>query len=226
MSAKTTQRFALIWKLTDIPLTTAGNLAVALLALPLFASLGQTVVEISPAGELAIQWAIVVFVVGTAVGIEEQSLSEIGFKRPTWTDLGYMFAAVIAALVVFAGTDPVVTALGLPVAEDAGTMAAGVGVGVALVGAVTTGIVEEILFRSYPIERLLAYTDSRLVAGSLTWGVFTLAHAAVWPVGNLLQIAAVTAVFTAVYLCRRTLVPVISAHVFLWAFAVIGQYYG
>jgi membrane protease YdiL (CAAX protease family) len=127
---------------------------------------------------------------------------------------------------VFAGTDPVVAALGLPVAEDAGVMAAGVGLGIALAGAVTTGIVEEILFRGYPIERLLAYTDSPLVACGLAWGVFTLAHAVVWPVGNLLQIAAVAAVFTIVYLRRRTLVPVISAHVLVWAFAVMGQYFG
>jgi hypothetical protein len=226
MSAKTNRRFDRIWTLTDIPPITAGNLGIALLALPLFAFLGQTVIEFSPVEELAIQWGIVLTVVGVAVGIEGQSLTEIGFKPPTWVDLGYTLAAVIAALFVFAGTDPVVAALGLPVAEDAGTMATGVGVGVSLAGAVTTGIVEEILFRSYPIERLLAYIDSRLVAGGLTWGAFTLAHAAVWPVGNLLQIAAVAAVLTAVYLRRRTLAPVISSHVFVWAFAVMGQYYG
>lgn len=211
--------------LADIPPVTAGNLVVAVLVLPLFALLGQTAVEISPVGELAVQWGLAVVVVGVAVGVEEQSLADIGFRRPTWADLGYTLAAVIAALLVFAGTDPVVAALGLPVADDAGTMAAGVGVGVALAGAVTTGIVEEILFRGYPIERLLAYTDSPLVAGGLTWGVFTLAHAAVWPVGNLLQIAAVAAVFTAVYLRRRTLFPVIAAHALVWAFAVMGQYY-
>lgn len=213
-------------RLTDIPPITAGNLVLSLLALPLIALLGQTVVEIGPIGELAIQWGLVVAVVGVAVSSEEQSLAEIGFRRPTWIDLGYTLATVVAALLVFAGTDPVVAALGLPVAEDAGVMAAGVGLGIALAGAVTTGIVEEILFRGYPIERLLAYTDSLLVAGGLTWGVFTVAHAAVWPVGNLLQIAAVAAVLTVVYLRRRTLAPVISAHVLVWAFAVMGQYYG
>jgi membrane protease YdiL (CAAX protease family) len=213
-------------RLADIPPATAGTLVVALFALPLFALLGQTVVEVSPVEELAIQWGIVVAVVGVAVGTEGQSFAEIGFRRPTWLDLGYTLAAVIAAFLVFAGTDPVVAALGLPVAEDAGVMAAGVGVGVALAGAVTTGIVEEILFRGYPIERLLAYTDRPLVAGGLAWGVFTLAHAVVWPAGNLLQIAAVAAVFTAVYLRRRTLVPVIAAHVLVWAIAVMGQFYG
>lgn len=213
-------------RLTDIPPVTAGNLVVALLTLPLFAFLGQTVVEISPVGELAVQWGIVVAVVGIAVVAEEQSLAEIGFRRPTWADLGYTLATAVAALLVFAGTDPLVAALGLPVAGDAGVMSAGVGIGIALAGAVTTGIVEEILFRGYPIERLLAYTDSPIVAGGFTWGVFTLSHAVVWPIGNLLQIAAVAAVLTAVYLRRRTLFPVIGAHTLVWAFAVMGQYYG
>jgi membrane protease YdiL (CAAX protease family) len=213
-------------RLTDMSLVTAGNLGLSLLALPLIALLGQTVVEIGPIGELAIQWGLVVAVVSIAVSSEDQSLAEIGFRRPTWLDLGYTLATVVAALVVFAGTDPVVEALGLPVAADAGVMAAGVGVGIALSGAVTTGIVEEILFRGYPIERLVAYTDSPLVAGGLTWGVFTLAHAVVWPIGNLLQVAAVAAVFTVVYLRQRTLFPVIGAHVLVWVFAVMGQYYG
>lgn len=105
------------------------------------------------------QSRIVVAVVGVAVGTEEQSFVEIGFRRPTWIDLGYMFAMIVAALLMFAGTDPVVTALGLPVAGESERMAAGVGVGAALAGAVTTGIVEEILVRGYPIERLLAYRD-------------------------------------------------------------------
>lgn len=213
-------------QLTDIPPMTAGNLALSLLALPLIALLGQEVAEISPIAELAVQWGLVVAVVGLAVYGERQSLARIGFRRPTWRDLGYTLATVVAALLVFAGTDPAVEALGLPVAGDDGTMVAGVGIGVALARAVTTSIVEEILFRGYPIERLVAYTDSPLVAGGLTWGIFIVAHAAVWPVGNLLQIAAVAAVLTAVYLRRRTFFPVVSAHVLVWALSVMGQYYG
>ena len=216
----------LLSRLADIPPVTAGNLALSLLALPLIALLGERVVEIGPIAELAVQWGLVAAVVGVAVSGEDQSFAEIGFRRPTWGDLGYTLATAVAALLVFAGTDPVVEALGLPVAGDAGTMTAGVGVGVALARVVTTGIVEEILFRGYPIEGLVAYTGSPLVAGGLTWGVFTFAHAAVWPAGNLLQVAAVAAVLTAVYLRRRTLFPVIGAHVLVWALSVMGQYYG
>jgi membrane protease YdiL (CAAX protease family) len=213
-------------RLTEIPPLTAGNLALALFALPLFSLLGRTLVEVAPVGELIIQWCIAGAVVGIAVGIEEQSLADIGFRRPTWLDLGYTVVTATAALLVFALTDPVVATLGLPMTAGAGTMAAGVGIGGALAGAVTTGVVEEVLFRGYAIERLLEYTNSPPVAGGLAWGAFTIAHATVWPVGNLVQIAAVAGVFTGVYLRRRTLFPVIGAHVLVWAVAVLGQFYG
>ncbi len=36
----------------------------------------------------------------------------------------------------------------------------------------------------------------------------------------------VAAVFTVVYLRRRTLAPVVGTHVLVWAFSVLGQFYG
>ena len=226
MSANRTHERTLRSKLADIPPVSACNMALALLALPLFSLLEPAVIEVGPVGELAIQWGIVGTVAGVAIGSEGQSFADIGFRRPSLLDIGYAFATVLAVLLVFVAADPIVARLGLPVAEAVGTMTTGVSIGVALAGAVTTGIVEEILYRGYPIERLLAHTDRSLLAGGLTWAVFTLAHAVVWPVGNLLQIAAVAAILTAVYLRRRTLFPVISAHVFVWVFAILGRYFG
>lgn len=132
----------------------------------------------------------------------------------------------VAILLVYAVTDPFIAALGLPVQEDATGIGAGVGAGVAFAHAATTGIVEEILYRGYPIERLLAYTDSPVIAGGLTWGLFTAAHAVNRPLGNLLQTSVVAAILTVVYLRRRTLVPVIGAHVLVWSIAALGQVYG
>lgn len=216
----------LLSEIADIPPVTLANTAVALFALPLFAFLGRSFVEIGPVGELAVQWAVAAAVLGVAVAVEGQSLPDVGFRRPAWVDLGYLLAAAVAALLAFAATDPVVEALGLRVADDAGAMTAGVNLGVALAGAVTVGVVEEVLFRGYAIERLLAYTERPLVAGGIAWGAFTAAHAVVWPAGNLLQIAAVAAVFTAVYVRRRTLVPVVGAHVLVWGVSALGRVYG
>ena len=90
----------------------------------------------------------------------------------------------------------------------------------------TTGVVEEVLYRGYAIEQLIAYSPRSAIAGGISWGIFTLAHAIVWPIGNLVQIATVSAVFTFVYLRRRNLFPVIASHVLIWCLAVLGQIYG
>lgn len=214
-------------RLTEVPPLTACNLVLSLFALPVLAVVGEvSALGSTPVVELALQWTVVALILGIAVGVNDRSLADVGFRRPAWIDVGYLVGTSVVTLLVFVLTDPIVTALGLPVSEDASVLATGVGIGLALAGAVTTGIVEEVLFRGYPIERLLEYSDSTLVAGGVTWGVFTVAHVAVWPVGNLLQIATVAAVLTLVYLRRRTLVPVIGAHVLVWVFAVLGQFYG
>jgi membrane protease YdiL (CAAX protease family) len=165
-------------------------------------------------------------VIGIAILLEGCSLPDLGFRRPTVTDFGYAIGTTLAALFVFAGTDPLVTALGLPVSTGAGAMTTGVGFGLAFGRAVTTGVVEEVLYRGYAIEQLIEYSQKPAIAGGISWGTFTLAHAVVWPVGNLVQVATVSGVFTLVYLHRRSLVPVIASHVSVWCLAVLGQVYG
>jgi hypothetical protein len=61
-------------------------MAIALLALPLFALLEPVVIEVAQVGELAIQWGIVCTVTGVAIGSEGQSFADIGFRRPSWLD--------------------------------------------------------------------------------------------------------------------------------------------
>ncbi len=211
---------------TRVPPVTAGNVALALLGLPLVV-LGIDVfdVEVGPVVTIGIYWALALVVVGIAVGAEGLSTTDLGFRRPAWIDLGYVVATAAVILLVYTATDPLVEALGLAVREDTGMAGAGVGAGVLLARAVTVGVVEEILYRGYPIERLFAYADSPLVAGGVTWGVFTLAHAVRWPLGNLLQTALVAAVLTVVYLRRRTLVPVVGAHALVWVLAALETVY-
>lgn len=212
---------------TQLPTLTAGNIALALLALPLFILfLGIFNLDIHPIVSIGIQWTLAAVVVGIAISGEGLSLADLGFRQPSWIDLGYTIVTSVVILVIYSATSPIVEALGLPVQTGATSMGVGAGIGVALARAVTTGIVEEVLYRGYPIERLLAYTESPFVAGGLTWGVFTAVHAINWPLGNLLQTALVAALLTVVYLRRRTLAPVVGAHVLVWVVAVLGQVYG
>lgn len=213
--------------LSHLPPLTIGNLALALLGLPLFVVLLEvTSTDIQPIATIGVQLALALVVIGIAVRGEGLSLADLGFRRPSLVDLGYVLATSVAILLIYIGTRPLVESLGLPVSNGANAMGAGAGIGVALALSVTTGVVEEILYRGYPIERLLAYTDSPLVAGGATWIVFTAAHAVNWPLGTLLQTSVVAAVLTVVYLRRRTLVPVAGAHALVWVVATLGRFYG
>ncbi|GAB3669069.1 CPBP family intramembrane glutamic endopeptidase [Halopiger thermotolerans] len=210
--------------LEAIPPVTGVTLVIALVALPALA-FAASALELSQPVSLALQWLVAIAVVAVTVGVEGRSPSSIGFRRPAWIDLGYLVAAAAGALAIFIATGPLVAALGLPVESGAGGIAELPSLPVALAAAVTAGVVEEILYRGYAIERLLEYSGSPLVAGGLTWLVFTLAHAVAWPLGNLLQVAAVTAIFVVVYLSRRTLVPVVGAHVLVWLLPVLGAFF-
>jgi len=229
---------ALIHRMTDLvsgsksavsrlPPRTVGNLVLALLGLPLSVILLEsTNTDLGTVPTLGIHWMFALAVLGIAIYGEDLSFADLGFRKPTVVDLGYLLITTVGILLVYTVTPPLIEGLGLPVGEGGGLVGTSAGIGVAIAYAVTIGTVEEILFRGYPIERLLAYTDSSLVAGGFTWVVFTAAHAVNWPLGSLLQTAAVAAMLTVVYLRRRTLAPVVGAHVFVWVFAALGQFYG
>lgn len=213
--------------ISRLPLLTVGNIALALLGLPVFVVVLEiTNTDVTTITTMGVHWALALIVIGIAVRGENLAVVDLGFRRPALVDLGYILVTAVGIILVYAVTPPLIEALGLPVSENGGLVGASTGIGVAIAYAVTIGVVEEILYRGYPIERLLAYTDSPLVAGGVTWIVFTAAHAMSWPLGSLLQTALVSAVLTIVYLRRRTLVPVIGAHVLVWVFVALGQFYG
>jgi membrane protease YdiL (CAAX protease family) len=213
--------------LTDLPPITIGNLLLALLGLPMIVVLlGVTNTDLSSVATMGIHWALAIVVLGIAVSSEDLSLPDVGFRRPARIDIGYIVGTSVAILLVYTLTPPLIESLGLPVSEGGGLVDASAGIGVAIAYAITIGVVEEVLYRGYPIERLLAYTDSPVVAGGLTWVVFTAVHLLHWPLGSLLQTSLVAAVLTVVYLRRRTLAPVVGAHVCVWVFAALGQFYG
>jgi len=210
-----------------LPPLSVGNLLLSLTGLPLIVVLlGVTNAEIDTIYTMGIHWALAIIVLGIAVRGEGLSLHQMGFRRPSLIDIGYVLVTSVAIILVYSVTPPLIEALGLPTSQSGGLVGGSTGFGVAIAYAVTIGIVEEVLYRGYPIERLLAYTDSSLVAGGGTWFVFTAAHAVNWPVGSLLQTSLVAAVLTVVYLRRRTLAPVIGAHVLVWVFVALGQFYG
>jgi membrane protease YdiL (CAAX protease family) len=213
--------------LTNLPPLTVGNLMLSLLGLPLIVVLlGVTNTDLDTISTMGVHWALALIVLGIAMRGEGLSWPQFGFRRPSLVDIGYIIVTTVAIILVYSVTPPLIESLGLPTSESGGLVGASTGIEVAIAYAATIGIVEELLYRGYPIERLLSYTDSSLVAGGATWLVFTAAHAINWPLGSLLQTSLVSAVLTVVYLRRRTLAPVVGAHVLVWVFVALGQFYG
>lgn len=205
-----------------MPTATVGGFVIALFSLPVL-SLASSGLQ----GEavIALQWLCVSVIVGLVLFVEGESLASIGFRRPAWIDLGYLFGTTVVALTIFVVAGPLLQEVGLPIDEGSTGIGAETSFAVAIVAALTVGV-EEILYRGYAIERVLDYSNSPLVAGGISWLGFTLAHAVVGPLGNLVQIAAVTALFTVVYLRRRTLFPVVGAHVLIWVLPVFERFFG
>jgi len=76
----------------------------------------------------------------------------------------------------------------------------------------TAGITEEIMFRGYPIERLLDITGNLWLAAAIPLAVFVFAHLSAWSLGHLVGVFFGGAVLTGLYLWQRDLVACMIAH--------------
>jgi len=199
------------------PATVLG-MVLALVALPLLAAVP---LDIGDLAAIALKWVLVAAIVVIVLGFEGAPLSSIGVARPRLGDVGWTVAVAALGVGVFVATGPLVSALGLPVREGIPTPSLAIGIA----SAVTAGVTEEVLFRGYPIERLIDAGSSPLVAGGLTWAAFTIAHAPSYPAGNLVQIGLVALLFTAVYVRTRSLVPVVAGHVLVDLVGVLASVY-
>lgn len=198
--------------------STAVGLLLALFALPLLVALP---LEFGPLVGDGIKWLLVAALLWIVVVVEGRPLAAIGYRRPRLSDLGWALLVAVLGVGVFVASEPLITALGLPTRE--GIPQPSLAYGIA--SAVTAGVTEEILFRGYPIERLTDVGYGPLVAGGLTWGLFTLAHAPSYPIGNLVQIALVALLLTAVYLRTRSLLPVVVGHVLIDLVGVLAYFF-
>ena len=145
--------------------------------------------------------------------VERRPLASIGLRRPTGATFGW--AAVMLVLLiasVMLSYAVIMPALGLPMNRAAA------GKIVALPGwlqfaiFLRAGIVEEILYRGYPIARLEQLTGSKWIAALLPGLAFVGAHYFYWGAGQLVVVAFATVILSAFYLWKRDLVSCMIAH--------------
>ncbi len=162
----------------------------------------------------AIWWGMAALVILWVVIVERRPLSSIGIRRPGWGTLGWAIIGTIALMAsVMLSFAVILPALGLtPNMEQTGAIA-GLPLWLLVATLARAGIVEEILFRGYPIERVEALTGSTWLAALIPGAIFILAHLPGWGGPQLIIISLGTVIMTALYLWRRDLVCVMIAHV-------------
>lgn len=156
-------------------------------------------------------WLSLAVLLAIVVYWERESLASIGVAQPTLVDAGIGIGGFVVGVIVFAALEPLLAMAGLQ-NPNSGQALLSQPLPIVLASAISAGIVEEVLFRGYPIERLTELTGNVLLAAAIPLAIFTAIHVPLWGIGATLQIGAWSVVVTGVYLWRRTLVAPIIMH--------------
>lgn len=161
----------------------------------------------------AIWWGMAAMMILWVVAVERRPLASIGIRRPTWGTLGWGLAGTIALMAsVIMSFAVILPALGLaPNLARTGRIAS-LPLWLMTATLVRAGVVEEILYRGYPIERIEELTGSIWLAALIPGAVFILAHLPSWGAAQLVIVSFGTIIMTGLYLWRRDLICVMIAH--------------
>lgn len=168
------------------------------------------------------KWLITGILLVTVIYWEQNSLSSIGLRRPSWLDWALIPLVAILMLLaeLFIGK-PLLELFHTEMDTSAVSFFLELPVYHKIVIVVTAGITEEIMYRGYTIERLEALTSSTALAVILSTVAFIGVHLPVFGLGNVIQQTIVTLILALVYVWRRNLVAPIGAHMILDALGII-----
>ena len=158
-------------------------------------------------------WAIALLLLLHVRFVERRPLGSIGLRRPTgktWL-IGFATALLLFASVVaiYAIVFPM---LGLSMNRAATSDITHRSIPFQVLLAFRAAVVEEILYRGYPIARITEVTGSRTIAVLVSVVVFTAAHVGYWGGAQLLIVAPAAIVLALLFLWRRDLVSNMVAH--------------
>ena len=145
---------------------------------------------------------------------ERLPLRSIGLRRPNWSTVlwGLLLWAAISLLLPLL-TAPLLTVFGTAGLEEGIRRLAVLPAWFRVVLGLTGGIVEEVLYRGYAVERLADITGRPWLGAAVCALVFGLAHAPAWGLGFALGADLPFGVLmTVFYLWRRDLLANILAH--------------
>ena len=214
-----------------VPAATWLGLILALVVVPMYALLVRPLLssvgldeQIEVLVGLAALWASACLLLVVVRRGEQASWASVGIRRtaPFWVlaavGIGILLSLLVPVLTFLAG-------MVLPAAGRAGgvdTVATSLPWALILSGVVTAAVTEELLFRAYPIERLLARFRSRWVAVLVPLVPFTVIHAQGWGIAHVIGVVIPLGLaLSALYLWRRNLLVVVVAHLLVDAPLVV-----
>jgi membrane protease YdiL (CAAX protease family) len=141
-------------------------------------------------------------------------LTSIGLRRPTWlTVVSGLGLLVVSSYVLAPLTAPLQKALGTEGMQAGIDQLAAMPPWFRVVVGLTGGMIEEIFYRGYAIERLATITGRAWLGGLISAVIFALSHVPVWGLGFALAAdLPFGLLMTAFYLWRRDLLANILAH--------------
>ncbi len=158
-------------------------------------------------------WSCTIAILLIVTKWEKLPLSSIGLKRPTAKSIGIGFGCYFALAITVVIVRKIMMAAGIPYSiHNFLTKILSFPSWWRVFIVLTAATVEEVLFRGYPIERLLPIVKSKTVAGLLPLLVFTFGHQFSQQPGNLIIVFITGAFLTVVYLWKRDLTINITLH--------------
>jgi membrane protease YdiL (CAAX protease family) len=190
------------------------GLAIALLLAPILSYAVPTALSVVPRVLLreAGFWTCAAAVVLIVVRAERRPLASIGIKKPTWASL---LRGVVAFLVLSAAYGVVTElqrAAGMPDAKQELPTLLALPLWLRLLMVARAGVVEEVLYRGYPIERIAWMSGSTWLGALVPLVVFSLLHVPFWGVRHLPVVVVASVVLTLLYVWKRDLSSNMVAH--------------
>jgi membrane protease YdiL (CAAX protease family) len=164
-------------------------------------------------GHEVLWWLAVAVVLFFVLRVEKRQLSSIGVRRLRPRDVA---VAILAGILMVTGTVLIASEI-LPRFHFQTNMDQfhtwiGAPLWYRFILVLRAAIAEEILFRAYPLERLVELTGSRFLAATISWAAFTVAHLRTWGAAYLIMAGFYGVILTLLYLWRRNLFSNIIAH--------------
>jgi membrane protease YdiL (CAAX protease family) len=165
----------------------------------------------------SVLWVLAFGVLFFTRKIEKLPLTTIGWKSLSWKWIS--IAIGIGILLSF--LVPVFTLLVSKIfpPSDTGTIAEVTlhfSWWILLLSVITAGVTEEILFRGYPLERLLESTSNKWISACVSLVFFVAIHATGWNVAHIIGVVIPLGIaLTGLYFWKRNLLFVMIVHVII-----------